>query len=417
MCYNLNMNKYFKFPNGLKLVFSQNESVRSLSIGVYVAAGCIWENEKNNGVSHFIEHMNFKGTEKRSAFDIVHEIDNMGAKINAATSKQFTYYYTVSLSEDAEKCMDILSDIYFNSTFPEDEFERERKVILEELAESEDSPDDVCFERATSLCYGKHPYSKTILGTKKSLTEITRQDLIDFKNDYYTADNTVISIVGNVTFEEAKSLVEVYFERKFVNLKKKVVELPPSEFVSGEIKVSKKIEQVHITMAFETIDYDDLKGSYTLMLLGDAFAGGMSSRLFQTIREKMGLCYSIYGYPSFTKYTTGRFFICMSTNPASVNDAIDAIKNEIKELVGKGLTESELEKSKRQSVASLVIGQEMTMSIMRSLGRRSIMDDELFDLDKEIANYETVSIEEVNSYAKKVFDSDKTVLCLVGDFD
>ena len=129
--------------------------------------------------------MNFKGTEKRSAFDIVHEVDNMGAKINAATSKQLTYYYTVSLGEDAEKCMDILSDLYFNSTFPEDEFERERKVILEELAESEDTPDDVCFERASSFSYGQHPYSKTILGTKESLSAMTRQDLFDYKKDFY----------------------------------------------------------------------------------------------------------------------------------------------------------------------------------------------------------------------------------------
>ena len=417
MCYNFNMNKYFKFSNGLRLVFSCIESVRSVSIGVYVGAGCIWENEKNNGVSHFIEHMNFKGTEKRSAFDIVHEVDNMGAKINAATSKQLTYYYTVSLGEDAEKCMDILSDLYFNSTFPEDEFERERKVILEELAESEDTPDDVCFERASSFSYGQHPYSKTILGTKESLSAMTRQDLFDYKKDFYTADNTVISIVGNISFDEAKRLTQIYFEQKFSDSKMKTLNLPSSEFVSGSVKVSKKIEQVHITMVFETMDYEDERGSYALMLLSDAFAGGMSSRLFQTVREKMGLCYSIYGYPSFTKYTTGRYFICMSTNPDSVDSAINAIKSEISKLVKDGLSETELAKSKRQSVASLVIGQEMTMSIMRSLGRRVVMDDELFDLDKEISNYESITLEEINSYAKKIFDLDKTVLCLVGDFE
>ena len=293
--------------------------------------------------------------------------------------------------------MDILSDLYFNSTFPEDEFERERKVILEELAESEDTPDDVCFERASSFSYGQHPYSKTILGTKESLSAMTRQDLFDYKKDFYTADNTVISIVGNISFDEAKRLTQIYFEQKFSDSKMKILNLPSSEFVSGSVKVSKKIEQVHITMVFETMDYEDERGSYALMLLSDAFAGGMSSRLFQTVRENMGLCYSIYGYPSFTKYTTGRYFICMSTNPDSVDSAINAIKSEIAKLVNDGLSETELAKSKRQSVASLVIGQEMTMSIMRSLGRRVVMDDELFDLDKEISNYESITLEEINS--------------------
>ncbi|MCI5819265.1 MAG: insulinase family protein [Acidaminococcus sp.] len=411
------MNKYFKFPNGLRMVYENVPSVRSVSIGVYVGAGCVYEDAKNNGVSHFIEHMNFKGTKTRTAFDIVAEIDNLGAKINAATSKQFTYYYTLSLDEDAEKCLEILSDIYFNSVFPNDEFERERKVILEELAESEDTPDDVCFERTSSYSFGSHPFARTILGTKESLTAMTRQDLIDYKARFYTADNTVLSIVGNVDFESAKALVEKYFASQFVNEKMDVVKVPYGEFFGGEVKVSKKIEQVHITMAFETVDYSDDRGSYILSLLSDSFAGGMSSRLFQTIREKMGLCYSIYGYPSFMKHTKGRFFICMSTNTGSVDKAINAIKDEIRKLTSDGLTEAELAKSKRQSVANLVIAQEMTIAIMRAMGRRAIMDDEVYDIDKEVKTYESITIDEINDYAKKVFNLDRMVLGLVGDFD
>ncbi|MDD7398889.1 MAG: insulinase family protein, partial [Firmicutes bacterium] len=232
-----------------------------------------------------------------------------------------------------------------------------------------------------------------------------------------TADNTVLSIVGNVDFESAKALVEKYFASQFVNEKMDVVKVPYGEFFGGEVKVSKKIEQVHITMAFETVDYSDDRGSYILSLLSDSFAGGMSSRLFQTIREKMGLCYSIYGYPSFMKHTKGRFFICMSTNTGSVDKAINAIKDEIRKLTSDGLTEAELAKSKRQSVANLVIAQEMTIAIMRAMGRRAIMDDEVYDIDKEVKTYESITIDEINDYAKKVFNLDRMVLGLVGDFD
>ena len=409
------MNKFFKFPNGLTLCYSKNDSVRSVSVGVYVRAGCLYENEKNNGVSHFVEHMFFKGTKTRSAFDIVAEVDSLGARINAATSKLFTYYYTISLAEDFDKCLEILSDLYFNSTFPTEEFERERKVILEELAESEDTPDDVCIERAASASLGSHPLAKTILGTKESLTKMTREDLFAYVKERYVACNTVVSVAGDLDFDAVQKAVEKYFASNFEQKEFAEKEILPCPLSEETIVVDKKIEQVHIVEAYEGVDMFDDRECQAIALLTEIFCSSMSSRLFQTIREKLGLCYSIYGYPSFLKTTKGRFYICTSTNAASVSLAVEKIDEEINLLLKDGVTEAELERAKKQAVTSTVLGQESTSAVMRALGRQAILKDELYDIDAELRLIESVTCDEVVAVAKKVFGGLRRTVCFVGD--
>ena len=409
------MNKFFKFPNGLTLCYSKNDSVRSVSVGVFVRAGCLYEEEKNSGVSHFVEHMLFKGTKTRSAFDIVAQIDSLGARINAATSKLFTYYYTISLAEDFEKCLEILSDLYFNSTFPADEFEREKKVILEELAESEDTPDDVCLERAASASLGSHPLAKTILGTRESLTKMTREDLFAYVKERYVPCNTVVSVAGDLDFDAVKKAVSKYFADNFESCEFSEKEILPCPLSEETIVVDKKIEQVHIVEAYEGVNLSDARECQALSLLTEIFCSSMSSRLFQTIREKLGLCYSIYGYPSFLKTTKGRFYICTSTNAASLSLAVEKIDEEINLLLKDGVTESELSRAKKQAVTAIVLGQESTSAVMRAFGRQAILKDELYDIDSELALIESITAKEVSAVAKKVFEGLRRTVCYVGD--
>ena len=208
-----------KFDNGLTLVHCGMENTRSVAIGIYVKVGSAQETPENNGIAHFIEHLLFKGTTKRNYFELVSEIEDIGAVINASTSKEVTNYYTSSLSEHAEECMDILSDMFFNSTFPEEEIEKEKGVVLEEIAMCEDMPDDLCFEVVSDAFFRNHPFGRPILGPSENVQRFTKKDIQSFMTDFYTSDSTVISIAGGVSFDEAVRLTEKYFLNGFKNHK------------------------------------------------------------------------------------------------------------------------------------------------------------------------------------------------------
>ncbi len=306
------MRKLIEFDSGLKVVLSTNEAVRSVAIGVFVGAGVVVEKPEQNGISHFMEHMLFKGTKKRSAYDIVREMDAIGANINAATSKTYTFFYTTSLDTNAEKCIDVLSDMYFNSTFDAEELERERKVIFEEIDENEDDPFDVCSEHASSEALKGTPYEKTILGTKESLSKLTSQDLHAYHAEKYVAGNTVISICGHITEEHAKELVNNYFEKNYKGRTFDQPEVKKAVEHANFESVNKKIEQAHVILTYPCFAAGDDHFS-TVNLLTNVFCSEMSSRLFQSIREKLGLCYSIGGYPAAVK-NNGYYAIYTSTS-------------------------------------------------------------------------------------------------------
>ena len=404
-----------KTYDGLRVFCREIPSVRSVAIGIMVGAGCVNESPDESGISHYIEHMLFKGTERRSAFDIVEETDMLGANMNAFTSKLGTCYYTLSLDGDAEKCMDILTDMFFNSTFDEKEMEKEKGVVLEEIAMNEDTPDDVCIERAASASLGLHPLAKTILGTKESLTKMTREDLFAYVKERYVACNTVVSVAGDLDFDAVQKAVEKYFASNFEQKEFAEKEILPCPLSEETIVVDKKIEQVHIVEAYEGVDMFDDRECQAIALLTEIFCSSMSSRLFQTIREKLGLCYSIYGYPSFLKTTKGRFYICTSTNAASVSLAVEKIDEEINLLLKDGVTEAELERAKKQAVTAIVLGQESTSAVMRAFGRQAILKDELYDIDAELKLIESVTCDEVVAVAKKVFGGLRRTVCFVGD--
>ncbi len=409
------MKKIIEFDSGLKLVYVKNDAVRSVALGVYVGAGVLTEDMNTAGISHFIEHMMFKGTKTRTSFEIVNEIDSVGAQINAFTTKSCTCYYTVSLDHNADKCLDILSDMYFNPLFDDDELKKERNVIVEEINESEDTPDDVCLEKLSEVYFAGHKLANPILGTKDSISMFDSKTLFEYKNRWYVPENTIISIAGNVCEQDAVELVQRHFEDKFLQSPVKAVfkkqDVAVATPCSGVAKTSKDIEQSHIAFAFPSLSYEDPK-SIVVQLMTTVFGLEMSSRLFQSVREKLGLCYTIIAYPS-TYQNNGLFVIFTSTNPVSVEKTVLAIKNEIKLLLDQGITEDELCKGKEQMKTSLVLGQESTTSMMRAFGRHAMQTGELYDIDSRIESIDNVTCADVLEVAKQIFDFDKVAGSLV----
>ncbi len=405
------MDRIYTLKNGLRFIFIQNKYVRSVALGVFVSAGSVYEQSKNNGVSHFIEHMSFKGTPTRSAFDIVNEIDSIGAKINAFTTKHYTCYYTISLEKNVQKCAQILSDLYFNSLYNQEELEKERNVILEEFSESKDTPDSICLDNLSSAFFKGHPLSYTILGSKGSIQNISREDLLSYKEKLYTADNTAIVMVGDITAEKAMDIVEQYFSC-FSHLRAKRRNLKGANYNTTSVKRVKRSEQSHLAIAFPGLPFSDARVS-SLELMCLVFGLEMSSRLFQSIRERYGLCYTIYSYPSLY-LNEGMLTIYTSVNPKNIERATSAIKDEINLLLKEGITPQELNKGKEQMKTGLVISQESTIAVMRSQGRNLLFKNELFDIDKKIQQIDALQLDEVNSVAKDIFDTDTISTSMVG---
>lgn len=401
-----------EFKSGLKLVLVQNTAVRSIALGVFVGAGVVKETADIAGISHFIEHMVFKGTANRSSFDIVNEIDCIGAQINAFTSKSYTCFYTVSLDSNADKCADVLSDIYFNPKFDAEELERERRVVIEEINESEDTPDDVCIERLLTGFFKGHPLEKPILGSKKTLASMTPKTLKDYHKKYYIPSNTVISIAGNISEKSAIELVKRHFEDNISGeCSHERVPVEKAQSRSAFTKKKKQIEQAHLAFAFPSYAYND-KRAVAVQLMSVIFSMEMSSRLFQSVREKLGLCYTIMGYPS-TYENNGAYIIYTATNPDSVEKAVKAIRGEIDLLLEKGVADEELNKGKEQLKTSLVLGQESTSAMMRTFGTHAIQTGSLYDFDARIAAIDGTCKEDILSAARYVFDFDKVCGSLV----
>lgn len=412
MCYNNRMQKLIEFESGLKLVLVQNPAVRSVALGVFVGAGVVKETPELAGISHFIEHMVFKGTKHRSSFDIVNEIDSIGAQINAFTAKSYTCFYTVSMDTNVEKCADVLSDIYLNPRFDGEELERERRVVIEEINESEDTPDDVCLERLLSAFFKDSPLEKPILGTKETLSAMTGDTLANYHKKHYVADNTVISIAGNISEKSAIELVKRYFESRFLQADGYGAQaLNKADFHSALTVRKKPIEQAHVAFAFPAYAYDDPR-AVAVQLLSVIFSMEMSSRLFQSVREKLGLCYSIVGYPS-TYENNGAYIIYTATNPDNVQKAVKAIRGEIDLLLKDGVTDAELLKGKEQLKTSLVLGQESTSAMMRAFGSHAVQTGRLYDFDLRISAIDGTTKEDILSVAKHIFDLDRACASLV----
>ncbi len=400
-----------KYAGGLRLIVENMPSLRSVSVGILVGAGSCLENADNNGISHFIEHTTFKGTKRFNSRTLSEAFDDIGSQVNAFTSKEMTCYYVKSTKSAMERSVDLLSDMFLNSVYDEDELNREKGVIIEEINMSEDTPEDVCLDTLSLAYFGNDGLGRTILGSKENITKFDKSYIEAYRKAYYNADNVVVSFAGNVTIEEADLLVSKYIEPFLSTNKSDSLIVPTDKNLYGKISKNKEIEQLHLALGFSCVKYDDeLNNEATVMNV--ALGSGMSSRLFQTVREKLGLCYTVYSYPSGYR-NTGSLAVYAGVNKETVNKAYDAIFDVLKELQNDGIGESELSRAKSQMLSSFEFGSENTASQMMLFGKYLLFTDKIFDFDNKVKKIEGVTGEGLNKFIRSL-DFDDFSLSIVG---
>lgn len=405
------MVKVKTYENGLRVIVKEIEYVQSVTMGIMVGAGSAYETAEENGISHFIEHVNFKGTEKRTAFDISDEVDSIGAQINAFTSKDVTCYYIKCIDEHVEKSFEILSDIFLNSVYPEEELDKERTVIIEEINMTEDTPDDLCIDKLATAFWGNKGYGATILGPIENAKRFSRNDIFNYRKKYYVPENTVISFAGKVKFERVVELIDRYFS-SFKSEGAFVKPLLKPELILGDSCLDKPIEQAHIGLALPSIEMTSPDRSAALCL-SSILGGGMSSRLFQSVREKRGLAYSVYSFISAYK-ETGVLYIYAGVNPKTVRQAYDCIIEELNSLSVNGISLKELNRAKEQIKGSTALSSESTSSLMMSFGKRLLLSNQIFDVEKELQKLSALKLEEANEVALRKFNCNQMATSIVG---
>jgi predicted Zn-dependent peptidase len=406
------MIKKFTLKNGVQVVCENIPYVRSVSTGVWVRTGSRNENTQNNGVSHFIEHMLFKGTKSRSAEEIAKSIDNIGGQINAFTGKECTCYYVKTLDEHIEIAMDVLSDMLYNSVFATSDITLEKQVILEEIGMYEDSPEDLVHDILSETVWKGSAIGFPILGTKKSLRRLNRKTINAYMMERYTPDNMVISIAGNFDENKLEEMLESYFNKE--NVEQKPEKAADNVEFRPEVSVrEKETEQVHICIGFEGIRNGD-DSLYSLLAVNNIFGGGMSSRLFQKIREKRGLVYSVYSYP--TVYNdAGLFTIYAGMKPENLKEVINLVYDEVSLMLNKGISKNELDKSKEQLKGNYILGLESTSSRMSSIGKSELLLGYIRTTDEILNMIESITMEGIEQIITSVFNLDRKGISIVGN--
>ncbi|HEY5560143.1 MAG TPA: pitrilysin family protein [Clostridiaceae bacterium] len=353
-------------PNGLRVAIENIDYVNSVSVGLWIENGSRNENTYNNGISHFLEHMFFKGTINRTSKKIVEEIEDVGGQVNAFTGKEATCFYIKILDSYLELSMDILADMLFNSSFKEEEILKEKGVIIEEISMSEDSPEDTISDLHSLAIWGDDPISLPILGTIETVNSFTRNQLLEYLALHYIPKNSVLSISGKINMADVEKLVQKYFGHWGLDRLEKTSYTSPVILKNNYYKY-KSIEQLHVSLGLKGIEtgQDDI---YSLLVLCNIFGGGASSILFQKVREEKGLCYSIYSYISSFK-NTGVVNIYTSLNPLYIKDAMELIYNEVVKFSKDNISIERINKTKEQIKGNYILGLESTSSRMFSNGK------------------------------------------------
>ncbi|MBA4536239.1 insulinase family protein [Bacillus aquiflavi] len=392
------MIKKYTCQNGVRVVLENIPTVRSVAIGVWIMTGSRNENMNNNGISHFLEHMFFKGTKKRNAREIAESFDSIGGQVNAFTSKEYTCYYAKVLDNHAELALEILADMFFNSTFVEDELNKEKNVVFEEIKMYEDTPDDIVHDLLSKAVYENHSLGFPILGTEETLHSFKGETLKEYMFQNYTPDNVVISIAGNVNDTFIKR-VEEYFGSYEGGENPQPSEIP--SFHINRIARKKETEQAHLCIGFEglPIGHDDI---YSFIVLNNILGGSMSSRLFQEVREQRGLAYSVFSYHSSFQ-DNGIVTIYGGTGVNQLNMLFDTIQETLHKLKQDGVTEKELINSKEQLKGSLMLSLESTNSRMSRNGKNELLLKRHRTLDEIVEYIDKVTKESVDHLAKTIF--------------
>lgn len=386
-------------PNGMRVVTHHIPHVETVSMGVWIEAGSRLEAAHNNGIAHFLEHMAFKGTKTRSAFDIVRQIEAVGGDLNAATSQDVTYYHASVLKEDTGLGIDILADILQNSIFLEEEIEKERNVVLQEIDQTNDTPDDVIFDHFQSIAFSGQPLGQPILGTRETVKSFDRSMLESFVKENYLPHRMVFSAAGNLSHEAIVAHVEKVFSYPQVP---SVSKNQSARYKGGYTHLFKKLEQQHFVLGFEGVALDS-PDFYVAHCYSGLLGGGMSSRLFQEVREKRGL---VYGISSFvTSYKdTGLFGVYTGTSSDQMEEIIQIIFQEIEKTTS-GITDEETERAKNQLKAHILMAQESTAYWASANARQVLTFGKTRSVSEIIEKIEAIDARTMGDYAAQLLAS------------
>lgn len=411
--------------NGITIVLEPMNYLRSVSIGVWIRTGSVDEDERNNGISHVIEHMMFKGTKNRTAKQLAEDMSELGGNMNAYTSKENTTFYVTTLDSYLEKAVDILSDMLCNSVFLEKDIQKELEVVMEEIDMYHDSPEDLVYEMLQKEVWKGHSLGYIISGEKEIVSKFTREQIVSYWKEHYIAEKMVISIAGNIEEQQTIELLKKAFitiptkieEKQKMNLEQRYHFRMPSykKPMYSVCKYQKKmdIEQVHMNLCFPCIDYYS-EERYPLSILNAILGGSENSRLFQRIREEKGLVYSIYSYESMFA-TTGLFHIDVVLNPCKYKIVLDEIMQVIKELKEYGVTKEEIHRVKEQIKIELIIGTESTRNRMDGNGRSILRRGKIIPIDETINAINQVTEEQIMIFLNKYIQQEKCSISLVGN--
>ena len=390
------MIEQFTLPNGLRVLCEQLPHLRSVSMGVWVKAGSILEREHENGLSHLIEHMAFKGTGRRSAKQIAQEMDAVGGYLNAATSKLCTCYYAKVIDENLPLAADILSDIVRFPAIDPKELDKERNVVLEEISMTDDSPEDVAYDLIASAMFGRQPLGQTILGPRELIASYTREDILAFRARHYSPMNTCVAIAGNFDLNQVKDLMA----QRFGDWTGGAGEIFPVNAVNQRpqtLTADKDTEQAHICLGYRGKPLGDAD-AYPMAVFNSILGGGMSSRLFQRIREESAMAYSVYSAPSAYPHC-GDFTIYAAVSPRNVKTVLAQIDEETSRLVCDGATQEEFNMAKAQLKGGFILGQESAYNRMNSMGSNMALMNRVITTDETIRRIEAVTPEDVRRVA------------------
>jgi predicted Zn-dependent peptidase len=395
--------------SGAPLVTERIEGVRSVSFGIWVKAGARFETPQNKGISHFLEHMSFKGTARRTQKQIAFEIDSLGGDLNAFTSKESTVFYVKVLDEYIDRGIDLLIDIFLNSSLPPEEIEKEKGIVSEEIRMIEDTPDDYVHDLFNEFVWGENGLGYNILGSEETVNSFNRTDLIDYRKRFYRLSNVVFSVAGNIDSGHIYGLLESLLPGEERGLSSVSMERPV--FRRGVKVVTKDHAEVHLCMGVEGIAQNS-PDRYAMLLLNTIMGSGVSSRLFQEIRETRGLAYTVYSY--LTSYhDTGLFGVYVGTSERNYREVVELVRQEFRSFRDT-LTEDELQRAKTHLRGNIILALESTSGRMNNIARQEIYYGRYFSPSEILSAIDGVTLQEMKGLAERLFTDDGLATVLLG---
>jgi len=398
--------KLTTLPNGLRIITDHVSSVDSVALGVWADVGTRDEDRAHNGVAHMVEHMMFKGTRRRDAIRIAEEVEDVGGQMNAWTSREMTAYHIHLLRQDMPLALDILADLMLNSTLPEEEIKRERQVILQEIGMTNDTPDDLVFDHYQAAAYPEQALGDPILGRAEVVATVPRDVMADYIKRFYTPTRLVVSAAGNVDHDDFTKRVQDLFGNMPRGGEPDHI---PARYVGGDKREEKALEQSHVVLGFQGISRHD-PDYYSSVALSILFGGGMSSRLFQEVREKRGLAYSVFSFHSAYQ-DDGQFAVYAGTGPENLQELIPVLCDEIKKVVST-VEPDELARAKAQMRAGLLMGRESMMTRASQQAKQLVSFDTVLDVNEKLEKIEAVTIKDVEAMARRIFRGRPTLAAL-----